>query len=65
MKIFKSLQVSIDISTKILIISIEPDGFPPEPPKMHFENFINFSLNFRVNFDKMLQIFFKKSQYVL
>ena len=65
MTIFKSLQGSIDFSTKFLIISLASGGRaqPPEPPtNAYFQNFLNFSLNFRVNFDKMLKNFAKNSK---
>ena len=38
MKIFKSLQVSIDFSTKFLIISLASGGSAPEPLQMHISN---------------------------
>ena len=61
MKIFKSLQVSFDFSTKFLIIALASRGEgppPPEPPtNANFENFLNISLNFREIFDKIPKIF--------
>ena len=53
MKIFKNLQVSIDFS-----INSEP------PTNAYFQNFLNFSVNFRETFDKILKNF-KKSQNLL
>ena len=44
MKIIKKQQVSIDFSTKFLIISLASGGGAPEPLRnAHFQNFLNFS----------------------
>ena len=60
MKIFKCLQVSIDFSTKFLIISLALGALPPEPPpNAYFQNF----LNFRVNFHKILKNFQKIAKF--
>ena len=58
MNIFKSLQVSIDFSTKFFNNFASFRGSAPEPPtNAYFQNFLNFSLSFRVNFDKILKTF--------
>ena len=60
MKIFKILQVSVNISTNFLIISLASGGSAPEPPiDAYFQNFLYFSLNFRENYDKILKSFQK------
>ena len=58
MKIFKRLQVSIDFSTRFLIISLALGALPPPsrtPTNAYFPHFLNFSINFRENFDKILK----------
>ena len=48
-----------------LIFSLVSGYSAPEPPtNQYFQNFLNFSLNFRENFDKILK-FFQKSQNFL
>ena len=59
MKIFKSLQASIDFSTRFLIISLASGGPPGRPTNGYFQIFSKFSLNFRENFDKILKDFSK------
>ena len=54
MKIFKIIQLSIDFSTNFFSIFV---SFPEPPTNPYFQNFLNFSLNFRENFDKILKIF--------
>ena len=62
MKGFNILQFSIDFSTNFVIFSLASGGSAPEPPtNPYFQNFLNFSLNFRENFDKI----FNKSQNFL
>ena len=59
MKIFKSLLVSIDFLTKFLIISLAT------PTNAYFQNFLNFSVNFRENFDDILKNFQKIAKFPL
>ena len=64
MKNFKSLQASIDFSTRVLIILLASGGSEP-PTNEYFQNFLNFSLNFRENLYKTFLKFSKKSQKFL
>ena len=66
MIIFKSLQVSINFSTKFQIISLASGGLgsSPNPLLMHISKFYKFSVNLRVSFDKIFKNF-KKSQNFL
>ena len=56
MKSFKRLQVSIDFSTRFLIISLASEASHPDPPT-YFPNFLNYSFHFRENLDYFLQMF--------
>ena len=60
MKIFTSLQVSIDFSIKFLIISLASGA---TLCKCTFPKFLNFSINFRENFDKILNNFQKIANF--
>ena len=58
MKIFKILQVSIDFSTNFLKFLLASAAPPPEPPtNAYLQNSLNFSINFRENFVKILKKF--------
>ena len=64
MIIFKSLPVSIDFSTKLLIISQASGGLAHQTSyKCLFPKFSNFSLNFRENFDRTLKNFQKIAKF--
>ena len=65
MKTFKILQVYIDFPTIFLIFSLASGDPPPEPAtNPYFQNFLNFSLNFRENFDKILKDFQKIEKFL-
>ena len=60
MKTFKILLVSIDFSTSFLIISLASGALPQEPPRnAYFQNFLNFPVNFRENFNRLFKKFQK------
>ena len=66
MKIFNILQVSVDLSTKFVIISLASGGSAHEPPPSpYFQNFLNFSLHFHVNFDRIFKILQKIAKFPL
>ena len=65
MKIFKSLQVSIDFSTRFLIISLASWGSAPEPTtNIYFKNYLNFVINFREIFEIIFKIFQKTLNFL-
>ena len=68
MKIFKSLQFFIYFSTvfnNFATFGWGGAGYRPQPPtNTYFPNFLNFSLNSRENFDKLLKNFQKSQNFL-
>ena len=66
MKIFEILLVSIDLWTNFFIFSLASGAQPSEQPTSpYFEKPLNFSLNFRKKFDKIIKPFSKNRKYFL
>ena len=68
MKLFKILQASIDFATNFLIFSQGWGGGGRRrrnPYKSTFQIFLNFALNFREDFEKILKFFSKNLEISL
>ena len=65
MKIFKSLQISVDFSTRFLIILLDSGGPALNPhTNPYFQNVLNFSQRFSENFDVILKDFQKSQSFL-